>query len=72
MLVKQPSRKEDHGANEVKDPDVWEPPTPKPAQMKAKWGIAAAGSKPPNRRGAGAAGGAGRGNPLGAYGNVDN
>jgi len=53
---------------------VWDPPSPKPVKKKSNWG--GAGRKKPNRAGggAGAAGGGGynRGNPLGAYGNVDN
>jgi hypothetical protein len=50
---------------------VWDPPTPKPTQRKAKWG-GVARNKQPNKRGAGPTGGVPRGNPMGAYGNVDN
>ena len=71
VFVKQP-RREEPGSNDFKDPDVWDPPTPKPVKKKSNWGGAARNKQKP--RGAGAAGGAGHrgGNPLGAYGNVDN
>ena len=70
IYVKRPNQKEEK-QDEFKDPDVWEKPSPLVQKKKASnWG-----AKPRNvqnnRNRAGGAGGVPRGNPLGAYGQVD-
>ena len=79
IFVKQPSNKYSE-PKEDKDPDVWDPPTPKIEKKKSNWG----GNKAPApnneraRRNAYNAGGnqvhygkPTRGNPLGAYANFE-